>query len=88
MKRVLWDMQFLRLLLIALLVGVGSWSISWVGVFVFGWGFGDATGNDAFGAYLFLIASVLALPSSIALWSANLVLKHKKGAGGEGDLQR
>lgn len=80
MKRVLWDSQFLPLLLIALLIGAVSWSISWVGVFVFGWGFGDATGNDAFISYLFMGAFFMALPASFLLWAVKRVQGTRSNA--------
>lgn len=77
---------FSLLLIITFLILVISWSISWVGVFVFGWGFGDAAGNEAFFPYLIFISFLLALPGSVAIWALNLALKYTKGSEGNGDL--
>lgn len=60
----------------AVLFGV-SYLISWVAVFVFGWGFGEVTGNDAFISYLFLSAMLLGLPASVLLWAMEKTLQIK-----------
>lgn len=58
----------------ALVLGI-AWLFSWVAVFVFGWGFGEVTGNDAFISYLFLSAMLLGLPASVLLWAMEKALQ-------------